>query len=220
MYRTSYLIDGIILQDVAIHKDLGVTVDGQLSCQHHLNYIIAKANIRMGFVKRNTNDFTNLRTFTTLYCALVRPILEYAASIWNPKYDCNIRRLERVQIKFIKFICYKIGVEYHSYMYNYLLLYLGLNSLQTRRVMTDVLFGYRILRAAINCAELLSYFKIHVPSINTRSKSELSVDMHRTNYSCNSVINRIKTAINQVAFRVNIYEPSYKKFKYDLMRSL
>lgn len=39
----------------------------------------------------------------TLYCSLVRSILEYAAPVWTPFYATQILAIERVQRKFIRF---------------------------------------------------------------------------------------------------------------------
>ena len=49
----------------------------------------------------NCKDITTLRT---LYCSLVRPLLEYSCETWNPHTQCNINRIEVIQRRATKFI--------------------------------------------------------------------------------------------------------------------
>jgi len=52
---------------------------------------------------RLSKDFQLGISFKTLYCALVRPILEYGSVVWDPHTANNSRHLERVQHRFLRF---------------------------------------------------------------------------------------------------------------------
>ena len=51
--------------------DLGVTFDVKLDFSLHTNMIISKAYKKLGFLKRKTKDFSNLRGLKVLYFRLV-----------------------------------------------------------------------------------------------------------------------------------------------------
>jgi hypothetical protein len=62
----------------------------------HINNITARANRTLGFLKRNLRGCkTSARA--RAYEAIVRPTLEYAASIWDPYNTGQINQLEKVQ---------------------------------------------------------------------------------------------------------------------------
>jgi hypothetical protein len=95
--RESYHIGDHELERVTTFKDLGVVLDHQLDFREHVNYIVAKSNSLLGFVRRMTRDFRNPYSIRNLYCSLVRSNLEYSSIIWNPAYKIHIDRIERVQ---------------------------------------------------------------------------------------------------------------------------
>ena len=57
---------------------------------------VNKANKLLGLVYRAEGS-SNPGTFSTLYKSLVRPILEYAAAVWNPYLVKDVLALERAQ---------------------------------------------------------------------------------------------------------------------------
>lgn len=93
----------IQLERVQSIRDLGVTIDSQLRFNEHVSVTTAKAFSVLGFIRRNATHFTDPYTLKSLFCALVRSILEYAAPIWNPYHASQIIRIERVQRRFIRF---------------------------------------------------------------------------------------------------------------------
>ena len=55
-----------------------------------------KANQVLGLIRR-TGGTANTTTFSLLYKTLVRPLLEYAAPVWNPYLVKDIHAIESVQ---------------------------------------------------------------------------------------------------------------------------
>ena len=73
----------ILCKSVEIVKDLGVTINYDLSWGKHVSCIVNKANKVLGVIKRSLGkDFRH--AFPCLFKSLVRPILEYAAPVWSP----------------------------------------------------------------------------------------------------------------------------------------
>ena len=80
------------LTSVGHHKDLGVMFDCCLNFHQHTS---EKANHVLACIKRTFTDLNN-NEFLKLYKAMVRPIIEYANTIWGPHFLLDKRRLERV----------------------------------------------------------------------------------------------------------------------------
>ena len=71
------------LADSRKEKDLGVTVDDHLAFKEHIASAVAKANRVLGVIQRSFQQLER-DTFVTLYKSMVRPILEYGRSVWQP----------------------------------------------------------------------------------------------------------------------------------------
>ena len=76
-------------------KDLGITISHDLSWSLHVVEVVNKANKVLGLIKRTISS-VNKEIFSTLYKALVRPILKYASPVWCPNL-VKIILLEKVQ---------------------------------------------------------------------------------------------------------------------------
>ena len=70
----------------------------------HVDKITAKANRVLGLVKRTCRDLKDIDTMKTLYCSLVRPLLEYSCQTWNPHTKRNIDKVEAVQRRATRWI--------------------------------------------------------------------------------------------------------------------
>jgi hypothetical protein len=94
--KSSYTLGTSILKDTESFKDLGVTVSRDLTWSKHVCITVNKANKILGTIKRSVGT-ANTKVFSMLYNALVRPILEYAAPVWNPYLVKDIHAIEKVQ---------------------------------------------------------------------------------------------------------------------------
>ena len=61
-----------------------------------ISTIVNKANQVLGLIRRTVGT-ANTTTFSLLYKTLVRPLLEYAAPVWNPYLVKDIHAIESVQ---------------------------------------------------------------------------------------------------------------------------
>ena len=91
-----YSIGDTVLRQVNIVKDLGVILDSKLTMTKHIDTVISRAGATLGLVKFFSRGFDNSRATKTLYCTLVRSLLEYAAPVWSPDTACHINRLESI----------------------------------------------------------------------------------------------------------------------------
>ena len=88
----------------AAQKDLGVWITKDLAWHKQVSEQSSRANKLLGYSKRNTRFIFNSETRRTLFLALVRPHLGYAAQIWASQSIELIVKLERIQRRATKFI--------------------------------------------------------------------------------------------------------------------
>ena len=91
-----FYIDETKIDFVEEARDLGVTITKDLKFHSHISKICMRAKGLIGRVKRCFTS-RNSRFILKLYTTYVRPVLEYAAPLWNPTYLTDIRNLETVQ---------------------------------------------------------------------------------------------------------------------------
>jgi len=76
-------LHGHLLKHVDVVKYLGVKILHDLWWKDHTDYVTANANSTLRFVHRNIN-INNPEVKERAYKTLVRPILEYSSTVWDP----------------------------------------------------------------------------------------------------------------------------------------
>ena len=94
--QASYTLEGAALENVDNIKYLGVTITNDLKWNTHISNICTKANRTLGFLRRTLFSCPQ-NVKETAYKGMVRPILEYGTSIWDPHPDKLQEELEKVQ---------------------------------------------------------------------------------------------------------------------------
>ena len=94
--RYEYVLHGHKLQHVDSAKYLGVTMTSDFSWNKHVDNVVNKANGTLGFLRRNL-QISSPSLKTTAYTSLVRPVLEYASTVWDPYTKSCIDKMEIVQ---------------------------------------------------------------------------------------------------------------------------
>ena len=100
---TNYSIHEHQLKEVKGAKYLGVTTDRTLSLNEHINSVTKKANNTRAFLQRNINRCPEAIK-TLCYQAFVRPIVEYASTVWDPSTEKNIKSVKNVQRQAARFV--------------------------------------------------------------------------------------------------------------------
>ena len=85
-----------------LHTYLGVGIDN-MSWFSHIQMINNKSTKLLNFIKRNLYNCPP-DTKRTACLTLVRPIMEYAASVWDPYYNIDTYKLEKVQRRAARWI--------------------------------------------------------------------------------------------------------------------
>ena len=87
--RFNYRMDNRLLSLVTNHPYLGLEFDDKMSWKPHIDQVIAKSNQILGFLRRNLRHCPQ-PVKELAYTSLVRPKLEYSASIWDPHHQSKI----------------------------------------------------------------------------------------------------------------------------------
>lgn len=129
----TYFLNGSLLNRIFLVKDLGIYLTPTLYFDHHINTIIGRALKILGFVKRNTANFTSSSCLRILYFSLVRSVLEYRLVIWHPYLARDELRLERVQNGFLSYAAFKFEIKHPIHDYSLIFSNLRIPSFASRR---------------------------------------------------------------------------------------
>jgi hypothetical protein len=180
-----YTIHGYELEIVKQAKYLGVTIDHKLSDTPHGNDIFKKAATSRQFLQRNLRGCSQ-EVRETSYHTFVRPILEYASSVWDPHLT-NVtltQKLEAEQNRAARFVC---ADWRRTSSISAMLKHLQWESLQERRAKARASMAYRILHGLV---EMPTSFLTPTQSpMNTRgAPMKLIIPFSKTNlYQSNFV---------------------------------
>ena len=110
----------------------------------------------------------DVQVLKVLYNAYIRSHLDYCSPVWSPTSKCMIDKVERVQKRFVKFLCFQSGITYNSSDYVTICEHFKLATLYHRRKVTDVVLCHKILHCKVNCAYLVSLIHFNLPTKRTR----------------------------------------------------
>jgi len=144
--QTTYRLHGHNLALAPSGRYLGVTLSSSLSWNDHVNATTKKANSSLAFLRRNLSSCPRDIKAQT-YKTLVRPILEYAATAWDPYTANNIQQLEAVQRRAARFT---MGDYRTTSSTSKMIEDLGWPPLQKRREDTKLIMMYRITYGLID----------------------------------------------------------------------
>ena len=97
-------VNGQRVERIRSFKLLGVYLSEDLTWKVHVDYILKKANSRLFCLRLLKKAGLNHTDLITIYCSVIRSILEYASPVWAdlPDYLCS--HLESVQKRALKII--------------------------------------------------------------------------------------------------------------------
>ena len=136
IFHSDYYIHGIKVKRTETAQYLGVVIDGSLSWKNQYHHVIQKANKILGLISRNFHHCP-LHIKSQCYTTLVRPILEYACSVWDPHHQIDIELLEKVQKRAARFVTGNYTWEHGNSDLN--LKTLGWDTLQERRIRNQLI---------------------------------------------------------------------------------
>lgn len=97
--------------------------------------------------------------------------MEYASTIWSSFYSNYIVALEKIQRSVLIFLAFREDRIDPNFGYTYDTLFdrLLFHSLQSRRLLSEILFGYKLLNNMYECAKIIQLFKFHPTRLSARN---------------------------------------------------
>jgi hypothetical protein len=199
-----FVLNGNVIQKVESLRDLGVIVSCNLKFSDHINKIVCRAHARANlihkcFVSRDTA--TLVFAFTTY----VRPLLEYASCVWSPQTIGLIKKVESVQRRFTKRLPNMKHLSYDERLRE-----LKLESLELRRLKTDLIYTYKIICGYVD-VDISNLFCFN-NNITRGHSYKLHVNYCRNDVRKNFFANRVihiwnKLPLNENVFRnINVFK--------------
>jgi ribonuclease P/MRP protein subunit RPP40 len=139
-----YSIGGHKLDSARVIKDLGVWLSSDLKSSTHCSKLVPRAK-RVAFLMKRCFVSGDLRSLVLAFKVFVRPIAEYASPVWSPYLIKDITGIESIQRSFTKSLP---GLSKMSYIQR--LKYLGLESLELRRLKADLSLTFSILHGLVD----------------------------------------------------------------------
>ena len=176
----NYTLHGTNLKSTESTKYLGVTLTKDLTWGKHIDIVRAKANQQLAFVRRNIRTRSS-STKDKLFNTLVRPHLEYAATVWDPHISKQKHSLEMVQRRAARWVTNR---HHNKSSVTYMLHTLGWTSLEHCRATSRLCMLYQIYHGSIGIPHdpyILPYRHTPRPSRQTDMHT-LATYQCRTNY--------------------------------------
>ena len=206
----AYYLDGLKLQPSNSVKDLGVFTTNSLSSTIQCNEIYKKCS-RISSLICKTFLSRNQDLILKAYKTYVLPILDYCSPVYNPYKISDIKMLERTQRKFTKRLLHN-GLSYSDR-----LSCLNLETLEQRRLKSDLILAYKIIHNRIPSLSHLLRFQEHDRFTRTSLKPQLEIQRFSLDIKKNFFVNRVSHVLN--LFPVNAWfleRYDLEKFKRNL----
>ena len=102
IFQSNYNIHGVNIEKTDAAKYLGIVIDSSLKWKKQYQNTSKKASAILGLLTRNFSHCpTHIKS--KCYTTLVRPILEYGCSVWDPHFQTDKNLLEKVQKRAARF---------------------------------------------------------------------------------------------------------------------
>jgi len=176
----SLLINGNKIERVPVFKLLGIVFSSDLSWQHHVDYIIKKASKRYFVIYNLNRARISPEDIVTVYCSLIRSILEYACPVWHSGLTtAQNNDIERVQKRCLRIV-------YPELSYRDALFVSGLEELATRRetITRNIFLDIKNPNNVIH--NVLNKYKSNSCHLSTRSNYNFKSPQAKTDRYMNS----------------------------------
>ena len=101
--HASYTLEGTVFENVENVKYLGDTITNVLRWNIHVSNVCTRAHRALGFLRRNLYACPQ-EVKETAYKGLMRPVLEYSGSVWDPSVVGRQNELEKFQNRAARFL--------------------------------------------------------------------------------------------------------------------
>jgi len=140
-----YSLNGENVRGVPHTKYLGVILDEHLTFNEHIKKISFKAHQVKSFLQRNISSCPS-KVKEACYKSMVRPVIEYASTVWSPYTKVNTNLIEAVQRRAARFVTGDFGL---TSSVTEMIQSLGWISLEQRRKILRLIMLFKILHNVV-----------------------------------------------------------------------
>ena len=162
--HASYTLEGTDLENAESIKYLGVTITSDLRWNTHVSNVCTKANRTLGILRRNLHSCPQ-EVKEAAYKGLVRPVLDYGSSVWDPPGVVLQEELENMQKRAARFVTGNYNYETGSM--TGILGHLEWESLKKRRKDNRLILLYKVLKVKSVYQQMTLSPKLGVVEIST-----------------------------------------------------
>ena len=208
------LMNDVQIREVEHHKHLGVIISDNLSWNTHVEDIVKKASSRLNMMRR-VKYLLDRYTLERVYLSFIRPLLEYADSVWDniPAYVNDT--LENIQLEAARIATGGTKLTSRILLYRET----GWATLHERRNIHKLLQFYKMYHKLtpdyLSCLVPSSVHDIH--GYNTRNANCVRNIVTRTAFYANSFLPSVIKLWNEIP--VDIRNASIGVFKKYLMKN-
>jgi len=141
--------DRVVLKGSDAERDLGVMVDSELKFSKHVETQVNKANRILGLIRRSF-EYMDCETMRVLFISLVRPHLEFANSVWSPRFEKDKQLIEGVLRRATKCVPGFKDMDYEQRLNA-----MKIPSMSYRRLRGDLIETYKFTHGLYKCASPL-----------------------------------------------------------------
>ena len=182
-----YYINGQPIASVDKHRDLGITVQKNLSWSDHIATACTKAYKSLYLIRRTLSNLPSPSSIKLhLYKSLVRSKLSYCSQLWRPQLLRDIICLERVQRRATKFILNDFSSNYKSRLIS-----LNLLPLMYWYELQDLMFLVKCLKDPPDNFDILSHISFLSSCTRASSSKKLKHNLCHTTTTRHFYFNRV-----------------------------
>ena len=114
----SLTLNGEAIKERISAKYLGIFFDNKLLWNHQIEHI-SKKLIKSNALLAKLRHFVGHKTLTNLYNSLIQPHIDYGSLIWGTAAQTNLSKLESLQNKALRIMCFKNSRESATPLYKH-----------------------------------------------------------------------------------------------------
>lgn len=204
--NASHLSSFSAFPEIKHFSDTSSLKNFDLSFTSHINKITSAAFKTFAFIYRTSKFSKKANIFRLLYCALVRPRLEYRSVIWSPYHRYLVNMIGGIQHRFLRSTARVSGLPFLPWSNHFSILdRLNLTTFQRRPLMLDILFAHKMLNGIINKPDISSQFHLCVSQPSIRLCPFLKQKLHSTSYDRHNCTNGSIASANLYCEEINFF---------------
>ena len=96
-FHPSVYLNNVPVSLTSVHKHLGMLLDGKLSSEHHLKFVINKVKETIGLLCKSQKHLP-WQSLITIYISFIQPHLDYGDTVYDRAFNESVhKKLESIQ---------------------------------------------------------------------------------------------------------------------------